>query len=105
MTKRDETMPIDASDVDFRGLIPESWLCVDCNMNTAPGLLNRVELENAAKELGVLFETNQAVITHPYPLDHAAVRSGAGTARASRMAASALLPARRPVATMEQRSA
>src|SRR3984893_5083490 len=41
----------------------------------------------------------------PYPLDHAAVRSGAGASRASWMAASALLPARRPVATMEQRSA
>jgi hypothetical protein len=50
-------------------------------------------------------ERNKKVITHPYPLDHAAVRSGAGASRASWMAASALLPARRPVATMEQRSA
>jgi hypothetical protein len=45
------------------------------------------------------------VITHPYPPDQAAVRSGAWAARASRMAASAVQPARRPVATMEQRSA
>ena len=53
---------------------------------------------------GVAFISHE-VITHPYPLDDAAVRSGAGGARASLMAASALLPARRPVATMEQRSA
>jgi gluconate 2-dehydrogenase gamma chain len=47
----------------------------------------------------------QKVITHPYRPDQAAVRSGTGAARASRMAASALRPARRPVATTEQRSA
>jgi ABC-type uncharacterized transport system substrate-binding protein len=45
------------------------------------------------------------VITHPCPLDHAAMRSGAGAARAPRMAASAVPPASRPVATTEQRSA
>jgi hypothetical protein len=45
------------------------------------------------------------VITHPYPPDGAAVRLGAGAARASRMTASAVRPARRPVATTEQRSA
>jgi multidrug efflux pump subunit AcrA (membrane-fusion protein) len=47
----------------------------------------------------------QEVIAHPYPPDQAAVRSGEGAVRASRMAASALRPARRPVATTEQRSA
>jgi hypothetical protein len=41
----------------------------------------------------------------PYPPDVAAVRLGAGAARASRMTASAVRPARRPVATTEQRSA
>ena len=45
------------------------------------------------------------VITHPYPPDRAAVRSGTGAARASRMTANAVRPARRPVATTEQRSA
>ena len=45
------------------------------------------------------------VIAHPYRLDQAAVRWGTGAARASRMAASAVRPARRPVATTEQRSA
>src|SRR5271167_2364949 len=39
------------------------------------------------------------VITHPYRPDQAAVCSGARAVRVSRMAASALRPARRPVAT------
>jgi hypothetical protein len=34
-----------------KGKAPESWLCVDCGINTAPGLPNRkeVELEIAIK--------------------------------------------------------
>lgn len=31
----------------LKGLIPESWRCVDCGINTAPGLLNRLEAEIA----------------------------------------------------------
>jgi hypothetical protein len=46
-------------DLDFRGIAPESWLCIDCNVNTAPGLLNRVELENAARELGEAWKTDE----------------------------------------------
>jgi hypothetical protein len=42
---------------NLQGLIPESWECIDCGMNTAPGCLNRVEMENAAKALGVLWKT------------------------------------------------
>jgi hypothetical protein len=34
---------------DLRGRTPESWLCVDCGVNTAPGLLNRLEMEKAVK--------------------------------------------------------
>ena len=29
----------------LKGLTPESWLCVDCGFNTAPGCLNRKEKE------------------------------------------------------------
>jgi hypothetical protein len=29
--------------------IPESWLCVDCGVNTAPGILNRADTEQAFK--------------------------------------------------------
>ena len=33
--------------IDAKGKAPESWNCVDCGINTAPGLLNRVEIERA----------------------------------------------------------
>ncbi|MFY9958320.1 hypothetical protein [Bradyrhizobium sp.] len=33
--------------VDMRGLVPESWACIDCGINTAPGVLNRVRIEQA----------------------------------------------------------
>src|SRR5262249_28236935 len=29
---------------DLSGLVPESWLCVDCGADTAPGVPNRIEL-------------------------------------------------------------
>lgn len=31
---------------------PESWDCIDCGMDTAPGMFNRAELEKAATDLG-----------------------------------------------------
>jgi hypothetical protein len=40
-------MNADDDKTDLKGLVPESWLCVDCGVNTAPGMLNRVELEKA----------------------------------------------------------
>jgi hypothetical protein len=46
----------DDTDTPYRriepGLFPESWHCIDCGVNTAPGLLNRAEAERAfaAKE-------------------------------------------------------
>jgi hypothetical protein len=33
------------STADFKGLIPETWCCVDCGYNTAPGCLPRAEIE------------------------------------------------------------
>jgi hypothetical protein len=38
--------------VDGRGKIPESWDCIDCGFNTAPGCLNRAEMEKAIEALG-----------------------------------------------------
>jgi hypothetical protein len=32
---------------NLEGLTPESWLCIDCGVNTAPGLSSRAELEAA----------------------------------------------------------
>jgi hypothetical protein len=31
----------------LRGLVPESWCCVDCGVNTAPGFINRAQTEIA----------------------------------------------------------
>lgn len=33
--------------LDLKGRIPESWFCIDCGINTAPGMLNRVQMEKA----------------------------------------------------------
>jgi hypothetical protein len=33
----------------LEGLLPESWLCVDCGVNTAPGMPNRAEMEKAVE--------------------------------------------------------
>jgi hypothetical protein len=43
---------------DYRGLTPETWCCIDCGVNTAPGFPNRVETENffrAKEKAGVLW--------------------------------------------------
>jgi hypothetical protein len=32
---------------DMRGATPESWACVDCGINTAPGILSRARMEQA----------------------------------------------------------
>ena len=32
---------------DLKGRLPESWACIDCGINTAPGLLNREQMECA----------------------------------------------------------
>jgi hypothetical protein len=34
-------------DDDQRGKMPESWACIDCGIDTAPGLMNREQLEQA----------------------------------------------------------
>jgi hypothetical protein len=32
---------------DLRGRLPESWACIDCGINKAPGLLTREQMEQA----------------------------------------------------------
>jgi hypothetical protein len=48
--------------------IPESWLCVDCGFNTAPGTLNRAELEAAIRaakrEQGEKWKVDGVKINH-----------------------------------------
>jgi hypothetical protein len=50
--------------LDMRGLIPESWHCIDCGTNTAPGMLNRAEMESAAAVLGDAWHTGASVPQH-----------------------------------------
>jgi hypothetical protein len=33
---------------DLKGMVPESWGCIDCGINTAPGCPNRQQAEEAA---------------------------------------------------------
>jgi hypothetical protein len=50
-----EDAATDADRLDLRGRAPESWCCVDCGVNTAPGFFNRVDLERElaiAKAIG-----------------------------------------------------
>ena len=47
----------------FEGLVPESWCCVDCDKNTAPGFLNRADMEKAVKALGEKWHTEEEGIT------------------------------------------
>jgi hypothetical protein len=37
---------------DLQGLVPESWNCVDCGIDTAPGCHNRAQMERAFAAIG-----------------------------------------------------
>jgi hypothetical protein len=39
---------------DFKGATPESWGCIDCGINTAPGIATRVEMEKSYKTAAAL---------------------------------------------------
>jgi hypothetical protein len=40
-------------DLKGKGAAPESWACIDCGINTAPGFLNREQMEQAfASDIG-----------------------------------------------------
>ena len=40
------------------GIVTEDWRCIDCGVNTAPGIKTRTESEAIIKELGSLWEHN-----------------------------------------------
>jgi hypothetical protein len=46
--------PIAESALDLRGTTPESWCCIDCGINTFPGALTRVEMEQRCNQLAAL---------------------------------------------------
>ena len=45
---------------NLKGVVPESWLCVDCGADTAPGLPNRVEMDNAIEKAKAAGDRRQA---------------------------------------------
>jgi hypothetical protein len=47
-----EAVHASRGEYDFWGTQSESHLCIDCGFNTAPGCLNRAEMERTAKEHG-----------------------------------------------------
>ena len=51
---------------DLKGEIPESWFCIDCGFNTAPGCHNRTEMEKAiaaGDDLTQTIDSNSEVYT------------------------------------------
>jgi hypothetical protein len=54
---------------NFKGRCPESWHCVDCGMNTAPGMLGRADMEKAAEALGDKWLTDEAGIDQTWTAD------------------------------------
>src|SRR5262245_13082752 len=47
---------------DFKGLTPETWCCIDCGTNTAPGMYTRAQMEDAARALGDAWHRDEASI-------------------------------------------
>jgi hypothetical protein len=39
--------------IDARGAVPESWNCIDCGINTAPGCSTREQIEQAFSSPGI----------------------------------------------------
>jgi len=62
--ERRDCLFVDDRDRNLRGIIPESWHCIDCGTNTAPGLLNRVDMEIAIAALGDAWHQGKAINQH-----------------------------------------
>jgi hypothetical protein len=45
--RRGDAMKAFGFAADMRGVIPETWACIDCGINTAPGFLSRARAEEA----------------------------------------------------------
>jgi hypothetical protein len=51
---------------DLKGATPESWACIDCGINTAPGMPSRIEMErryNTAAAMQKLTRAEPSSIT------------------------------------------
>jgi hypothetical protein len=59
------TKPKHSNKIDARGVIPESWNCIDCSINTAPGCSTRAEFE-IALQASVLTASGKQGVTQTY---------------------------------------
>jgi len=48
------------SKIDLKGATPESWACVDCGINTAPGFPSRIEMERRYNTAAAMTRTTVA---------------------------------------------
>jgi hypothetical protein len=55
MTQECQTEP---KRISLKGRTPETWLCIDCGVNTSPGMSTRVELEAAFAALKAAGKTD-----------------------------------------------
>ena len=46
---------------DFRRTLPENWHCLDCGRNTAPGIKNRAQTEQAFQVLKLIGQEDEGV--------------------------------------------
>jgi len=51
----------DNDDPDFRRTLPENWQCIDCGRNTAPGIKNRAQTEQAFQILKLMGQEDEGV--------------------------------------------
>jgi hypothetical protein len=51
---------IEPERMSLKGRTPESWLCIDCGVNTSPGMSTRRELEKAIAALGDAWHNGDA---------------------------------------------
>jgi len=54
-----------SGNTDARSNITESWLCIDCGINTAPGCSNRIQLEQAWRS-SVLSRSGKEGVTQTF---------------------------------------
>ena len=52
------------NDDDAFGNVTESWLCIDCGVNTAPGILSREQFKQRAEEMGDRWIQGASITQH-----------------------------------------
>jgi hypothetical protein len=72
-------------DESLEGIVPESWHCVDCNRDTAPGFFSRADMEKAIAALGEKWRAGEG-LTQTIDADTEIFHVRAAAWKAARMA-------------------